>query len=301
MRGGHNPKKEHIMKVHEEDRVICLYFTSTQEYIDQLYDQDLENMAAQIKESPHYSCVKDCAELLKLMNYDEEFVKLYGKIKADVYLPSKKSVATVKQWRDGGTHFSYSRYLEGRPCVWKGKQVESAGNKASRTVPIMVSLSEPHYVKKDELAFKAIACAEMVKAIQAQGKNVELYAVKWAQDPTTRGGYDTLHIIKVKGGADPLVVPRLLSAVSPYFFRCYMCNAQSEKFRYKGFTPKRANIMRGSLGKVKEIAANRKEFFRLLHALGIIGADDAIIIDSGEVDSDYSLGKFRKKHGITIR
>lgn len=59
--------------------------------------------------------------------------------------------------------------------------------------------------------------------------------------------------------------------------------------------------MRGSLGKVKEIAANRKEFFRLLHALGIIGADDAIIIDSGEVDSDYSLGKFRKKHGITIR
>lgn len=287
------------MKIHEDKTNICMSFNSLDEYISQLFDQDIEFMASAIKRKPVFACVKDLAELLAKINYDEELVSTYNKIRADIYLPSKKSVATVKQYRDSGNHFSYTRYLDGRPCVWKGKKVEIEGSKSSRTIPIIVNIAEPWFATKEEMTFKAIAAAEMVKAIQSQGKNVELFVTAWTHLPT-KGRYDTVHIIKIKGGADPLVIPRLLASVSPYFFRAYMILAQSRYLRYKDYTPSRNNIMRKGCGSVKNINTDRKEFFRLIGALGISGVDNAIIIDSGEVTDQNSLENFRKKHGITL-
>lgn len=287
------------MKVYEDKNYIAIYFNSIKEYVEQLFDQDLEILSSEIKRRPDFACVKSYAELLTKMNYDEKFVQTYGKIKADIYMASKKSVATVKQWRDGGSYFSYSRYLEGRPCVWKGKRVEYEGGKQSRTVPVFINLSEPWYSTKEELTYKALATAEMVKAIQSQGRNVELYLADLSARPTF-GRYDTLTVIKVKGGADPLVIPRLLSAISPYFYRCYLLLAQKKFLRYKGFTPNRSNIMKKGHGHVRSIAQNKEAFARLIRALGIEGVDSAIIIDSEEVTSQGDLEKFRRKHGITL-
>lgn len=287
------------MKVYEDKNYIAIYFNSIKEYVEQLFDQDLEILSSEIKRRPNFACVKSYAELLTKMNYDEKFVQTYGKIKADIYMASKKSVATVKQWRDGGSYFSYSRYLEGRPCVWKGKRVEYEGGKQSRTVPVFINLSEPWYSTKEELTYKALATAEMVKAIQSQGRNVELYLADLSARPTF-GRYDTLTVIKVKGGADPLVIPRLLSAISPYFYRCYLLLAQKKFLRYKGFTPNRSNIMKKGHGHVRSIAQNKEAFARLIRALGIEGVDSAIIIDSEEVTSQGDLEKFRRKHGITL-
>lgn len=287
------------MKVYEDKNYIALYFNSIKEYIDQLFDQDLEILSSEIKRRPDFACVSSYPELITKMNYDEEFISSYDKIKADVYLPSKKSVAVVKQWRDSGNHFNFQRYLDGRPCVWKGKRVEYEGGKQSRTVPVFINLSEPWYRTKEQLTYKALATAEMVKAIQSQGRNVELYLADLSARPTF-GRYDTLTVIKVKGGADPLVIPRLLSAISPYFYRCYLLLAQKKFLRYKGFTPDRSNIMRKGHGHVRSIAQNKEAFARLIRALGIEGMDNAIIIDCGEIIDKHDLEDFRRKHGITL-
>ena len=287
------------MKVHEDSNNIAIFFNSVKEYIDQLFDKDLETLASEIKRRPSFTCVESYADLLSKMNYDEEFVNTYNGIKADVYLPSKKSVAVVKKWRDSGNHFSYTRYMDGRPCVWKAKRIEYEGGKQSRTVPIIINLGEPWYREKKQMAFKALAAAEMVKAIQSQGRNAEVYVADFSGRPT-KGRYDLLLFIKVKGGAEPLVIPRLLSSISPYFFRCFLMYAQRDFLRYKSFTPTRNNIFTKGHGYAKSIVDNRKQFDSLIRGLGIAGVDNAIIIDTGEVRGPETLKEFRAKHGITI-
>lgn len=288
------------MKVYEDKDNIAIFFNSVKEYIDQLFDKDLEILAAEIKRRPSFACVKSYADLLEKMNYDEEFVKTYNDIKAEVYLPSKKSVAVVKQWRDSGNHFNFQRYLDGRPCVWKAKRIEYDGGKQSKTVPIIINLGEPWFREKRQMTFKALAAAEMVKAVQSQGRNAEVYVADFSGRPT-KGRYDTLVVIKIKGGSDPLIVPHLLSAISPYFLRCYLILAQNKFLRYKGFTPTRNNIFTKGHGYAKSIVDNRKQFDTLIRGLRIDGVENAIIIDTGEVKGPESLKEFRAKYGITIR
>lgn len=288
------------MKTHEDGDNVAIYFNSLSEHLGQFHDKDIEILAEEIDFNPMFYCVKSYAELLTKMNYDEAFVKTYNKIKADIYLPSKKSVATFKQYRDSGNHFNFQRYLDGRPCVWKSKKIEDNGGKTSRTVPVLFNLGEHKDVTQRQMSFKALACAEMVKAIQTQGKNAEVYAVKYTGEPT-RERFELTIVTKIKGGAEPLVIPRLLAALSPYFFRCYYIGAQKDYIRYKDFTPQQhTNRFRSGHGWSKEINDDFPRYRKLLAKLGLTGLENAIVIDTLEVYDKYSLDEFRAKHGITL-
>lgn len=288
------------MKTYEDSDNVAIYFNSLSEHLGQFIDKDIETLADEIKWNQRFYCVKSYAELLTKMNYDEAFVKTYNQIKADIYLPSKKSVATVKQYRDSGNHFNFHRFLDGRPCVWKARKIEDCGGKTSRTVPILFNLGELKDVTQKQMSFKALACAEMVKAIQSQGKNAEVYAVKYTGDPT-REKFELTIVTKIKGGAEPLVIPRLLAALSPYFYRCYYIGAQKDYIRYKDFTPQRhTNRFRRGHGWSKEITYDFPRYRKLLSKLGLAGLENAIVIDTHEVYDKATLEAFRAKHGITL-
>lgn len=288
------------MKMKQNGNWFVVSFKSVKEYIDELDESGIENIKYNVHVDPRFSCVKNYDTLLEKMRYDKDLMRTYLKTEGHISFVKEKALVNERKYRDSGTYFEYARYLDGRTCVYKRKPVDMAGSGRGGIVSVVLNVAENCKETKARMMYKTLATIEMVKLLQAQGKNVELHIVAPFVN-YFRGGENILFHILIKRGDAPLIVPEVVSTCAPYFMRNYIVMAQGYNFHLKTRTEFEGTIVRCNHGSAvrfgKYMDDNTKEnifsFCRI--------EKTSIIIDSQTCVSEIELNAFRKEHGIQIR
>ena len=290
----------------DEHKLLTYQFASPEEFLGAIGKKYLNKLGMLIdmgKWRKDFICVDSYAELQEKMKFDKELMDVYFKSEGYITSPKTKSYQYERQYRDSGARFDYGRYLEGRPCVYKMKPYPVSGSHNAKVVHVVVMASEWCHRTKEELMYKTMAVIEVVKALQSNGKNVEIDLVNLSQN-TLRSGEDLCIKINLKKGNQPLVVPKIVSVLSPYFYRCYCISALRVRnhptfngLDTKGFGKK---VYTSGMGYARPLDCySNKEKKDLFRTLGIDLAS-SVVIDTDEILSLKALLAFREKHGILV-
>ena len=275
-------------------------FATPKEFIDNIsYHRD--SIEEKIKENPTFCCVDSIEDLDTRMKYDTELMDIYKKVRGNVVFSKTKMTVKEKQYRDSGTCFDYPRYLDGRQCIYRKVPREIMGSSRSKTISIVVNIGENFGATKQDMMYKTEAVIEMCKTLQAAGRNVELHVIDLIYFPFRNTRCNLCHHIIIKRGDEPLIVPKVVSILSPYFMRCYMvAGVRTLDYRYEPkYWPRLQNKkFTNSMGMAIKIEQLGTDFCKKLFAFCGI-AEDTVVIDKGLLD-EWSLRNFRKKNNITI-
>lgn len=294
------------MKATKNGRLLVALYNSADEYISKLTQEQHSKLANDKFALGWHGC-KDYDHLMEKMVEDKDEISEYKKMRTNITSFAKSKVGYEKQYRDSGTEFNYSRFIDGRTCVYKKKPVYTNGTISSKLVRIFVYNGGSCGVKSSSLRYQTIATLELIKALQSQGKDVELYSCSIFDDCFCSHNKELLEVVCLKKGNEPLVLPRVVAGASPYFFRCFMvrarsntvCNSEISKLLGEDEGSAKFDYGMGCVGSLLKGDKPRKDILACFSKLSL-NTEGAIFIDHQEVRDEYDLKEFRKKHNITI-
>jgi hypothetical protein len=298
----------------EEDRLLATKSNSMDEYITEIITQEQHQamMDASFFNESSWLGVSSYEELTQKMLCDEHEVHAYKKLKAScTHVFAKSKTSYVKQYRDSGMFFNHTRYLDGREnCVWKKKPTTDCGSTNNKLISIFVGTGGACSVDVSELRYQMVAVLELVKALQALGKDVEIHTVNFY-----RGGLEIvdeheslslMEVITIKKGTEATVIPALIAGLSPSFFRCFKVKARCSTHAPKDWSELTKEQLKfdegmGRADRIKDYCDEIKPHYkRALERLGLYNPN-AIFIDTNEVKCERTLKNFRTKHNLIIK
>ena len=131
-----------------------------------------------------------------------------------------------------GDDMNYDRFIEGLPSM--KKRVRKGGNKNGRFINLHVGICECCAVSHKDMLYKAYTAVKLADYLESQGYRVQI--TTFAEVASL--GYfknellDYLLVeVTIKKFEDPLLLPTILTCVSPWMFRHHMFKFWTAKFR----------------------------------------------------------------------
>lgn len=135
-----------------------------------------------------------------------------------------------------GDELDYDRFLEGLPCL--KKRVKKLGNKNGKFIRLHIGIGENWTVTAEDMLYKSYTAIKLADYLEQQGYRVEISAFAEVADLGRFKGEQLEYIITeiiIKKAEDPLILPQILTCISPWMFRYHIFKFWTAKFKcYSG-------------------------------------------------------------------
>ena len=135
-----------------------------------------------------------------------------------------------------GDDLNFDRYLDGMPCLRRRVPIHGNGN--GKFVKLHVSICENCWCGPSELLQRAYTAMRIIDMLESQGYQLQVSAYASNRNPgalVQNGIYkevDHLDVeVIIKAFDEPLIKGKILTAISPWFFRYWMFKFYNAKFK----------------------------------------------------------------------
>jgi hypothetical protein len=130
-----------------------------------------------------------------------------------------------------GDDLNVDRFLDGLPAMHKRTRVN--GNNTGQFKDIYINLAEDYTISFNKMLYKTFAAAKIIDAFEAQNIRVAVYVVcscNLELKGKSKRIPDTV-TIKIKDYNESVIIPIMLNAISPWFFRKHILTEITGKFK----------------------------------------------------------------------
>jgi len=127
-----------------------------------------------------------------------------------------------------GDDLNIDRFLDGLPALKKRTRV--SGNNSGRFVDLHINVAEHYLIDFAQMLYKTFAAVKIIDHLESQNIRVAVYVVCAAKLAVKSSPLDVV-TIKIKDYNEPVIIPLLLNAISPWFFRKYILMEISGKIK----------------------------------------------------------------------
>lgn len=141
-----------------------------------------------------------------------------------------------------GDDMNYDRFIEGLPAL--KKRVRKGGNKNGRFVNLHIGICECCMVDHKYMLYKAYTAVKLADYLESQGYRVQISTFAEVERLGSFKGENLDYLlveVVIKKFEDPLLLPTMLTCVSPWMFRHHMFKFWTAKFRCRwglGYVPR---------------------------------------------------------------
>lgn len=152
------------------------------------------------------------------------------KLETELEVGSSKNI--YKWDEEDGDDMSYDRLIEGLPAM--RKRIRTIGNKNGRFIHIHVNICELWDVNSKEMLHKAYTAVKLVDYLESQNFKVQISVCSETEDlgylKDEPIDYYCVEVV-IKKFEDPLILPQVLTCISPWMFRHHFFKFETAKFR----------------------------------------------------------------------
>lgn len=131
-----------------------------------------------------------------------------------------------------GDELDYDRFLEGLPCL--KKRVKKLGNKNGKFIRLHIGIGENWMVTAEDMLYKSYTAIKLADYLEQQGYRVEISTFAEVADLGRFKGEQLEYLITeviIKKAEDPLILPQILTCISPWMFRYHVFKFWTAKFQ----------------------------------------------------------------------
>lgn len=135
-----------------------------------------------------------------------------------------------------GDDLNFDRYLEGMPCLKRRTPIHGEGN--GKFIKLHISICENCWCSANNLLCRAYTTMRIIDLLESQGYRIQVSAYASNEFPGylikkgIREQVDHLDTeVVIKPFEEPLIKGKILTAISPWFFRYWMFKFWNAKFQ----------------------------------------------------------------------
>ena len=169
-------------------------------------------------------------EIQKSKYFYKEGLDELGKLDEDLIFGGSKT--NYKYDENDGDDMNYDRFIEGLPSL--RKRLRTGGDKNGKFIKLHVGICESCMVSAKDMLYKSYTALKLADYLESQGYRVQISTFAEVE---SLGYYKEEHIeyllveVVFKRFEDPLILPTMLTCVSPWFFRYHMFRFWTAKFK----------------------------------------------------------------------
>lgn len=169
-------------------------------------------------------------EIQKSKYFYKEGLDKLEKLDEDLIFGGSKT--NYKYDENDGDDMNYDRFIEGLPSLRKRQR--TGGDKNGKFIKLHVGICESCTVSAKDMLYKSYTALKLADYLESQGYRVQISTFAEVE---SLGYYKKDHIeyllveVVFKRFEDPLILPTMLTCVSPWFFRYHMFRFWTAKFK----------------------------------------------------------------------